>query len=93
MFTWPRPWGTRPSAPWSGGRCPSAGNLAGHQPARGLEIEHEDLRFQQRGVDVAAFAGLLALVSAIMMPSASSVPAITSLTASRPASARDPARR
>ena len=27
-----------------------AGNLAGHQPARGLEIHHEDLRFQQRGV-------------------------------------------
>ena len=31
------------------------------QPARGLEIEHEDLRLQQRCRDVLALAGLLAL--------------------------------
>ena len=36
-------------------------HLAGHRPARRLEIEHGDLRFQQRGVHPAALAGLLAL--------------------------------
>ena len=36
-------------------------NLTGHQPARGLEIEHEDLRLQQRGLDLLALAGFFAL--------------------------------
>ncbi len=31
------------------------------QPARRLEVEHEDLRLQQRGGDPLAFAGDLAL--------------------------------
>src|SRR5439155_17835815 len=35
--------------------------LAFHQPARGLEVEHEDLRLQERGRDVLAFLRLLAL--------------------------------
>ena len=38
------------------------GDLALHQPARGLEVEHEDLRFDQRGVDPLALAGALAIV-------------------------------
>ena len=32
-----------------------------HQPARGLEIQHENLRLQQRGLHPLAFAGDLAL--------------------------------
>ena len=32
-----------------------------HQPARGLEIQHEDLRLQQRGLHPLAFARNLAL--------------------------------
>ena len=38
------------------------GDLALHQPARGLEVEHEDLRLDQRGVDPLALAGALAIV-------------------------------
>ena len=38
-----------------------AGDLAGHQPARGLEVQHEDLRLQQRGVHPAPHAGALAV--------------------------------
>ncbi len=38
-----------------------AGDLALHQPARGLEVEHEDLRLQERRRDVLALAGFLAL--------------------------------
>ena len=37
------------------------GDLAGDQPARGLEVEHEDLRFEQRGMDPLPLARLLAL--------------------------------
>ena len=37
------------------------GHLVRLQPARGLEIEHEDLRLQQRGGDPLAFAGNFAL--------------------------------
>src|SRR5207245_10597172 len=36
-------------------------HLAGVQPARGLEIEHEDLRLQERGRYFLTLAGLLAL--------------------------------
>src|SRR3989442_983888 len=36
-------------------------HLAGVQPARGLEIEHEDLRLQERGRHFLPLAGLLAL--------------------------------
>ena len=36
-------------------------HFAFDQPARGLEIEHEDLRLQQRGRDLLALAGLLPL--------------------------------
>ena len=47
-----------------GGRMIVAG-LLGHlvrlQPARGLEVEHEDLRLQQRGGDPLPLAGALAL--------------------------------
>ena len=35
------------------------GDLARHQPARGLEIEHEDLRFEQRGVHPLPLTGRL----------------------------------
>ena len=38
------------------------GDLALHQPARGLEVEHEDLRLDQRGMDPLALAGALAIV-------------------------------
>ena len=38
-----------------------AGDFAAHGPARGLEIEHEDLRLQQRGVNPLALAGIFAL--------------------------------
>src|SRR5215475_10188515 len=38
-----------------------SGNLARIEPARGLEIEHEDLRLQQRGGNLLALAGLLPL--------------------------------
>jgi hypothetical protein len=38
-----------------------AGHLAADQPARALEVEHEDLRFQQGGGDVLALLRLLAL--------------------------------
>ena len=38
-----------------------ARHLAGVEPARGLEVEHEDLRLQQRGGDLLALARLLAL--------------------------------
>ncbi len=37
-------------------------HLALDQPARGLEVEHEDLRFDQRGVNPLALAGTLAIV-------------------------------
>jgi len=37
------------------------GELMHLQPARGLEVEHEDLRLQQRGRDPLAFAGNVAL--------------------------------
>src|SRR6266478_9831712 len=37
------------------------GDLSGDQPARGLEVEHEDLRFEQRGVDPLPHAASLAL--------------------------------
>ena len=37
------------------------GDILVHQPARGLEIQHEDLRLQQRGLHPLAFAGNLAL--------------------------------
>ena len=37
------------------------GHVLFHQPARGLEIQHEDLRLQQRGLHPLAFAGDLAL--------------------------------
>ena len=37
------------------------GHVARHQPARGLEIQHGDLRLQQRGLHPLAFAGDLAL--------------------------------
>ena len=37
------------------------GHLAADQPARALEVEHEDLRLQQRGRDVLALLRLLAL--------------------------------
>ena len=37
-----------------------ARDLALHQPARRLEVEHEDLRLQQRGRDVLALPGFLA---------------------------------
>ena len=36
-------------------------HFAGHQPARALEIEHENLRLQQRGLHVLALAGFFAL--------------------------------
>src|SRR5262249_44158476 len=36
-------------------------DLAFHQPACGLEIQHEDLRLQQGGVDLLTFMGLLPL--------------------------------
>ncbi len=36
-------------------------HLALHQIARGLEIEHENLRLQQRSRDVLALLGFLAL--------------------------------
>ena len=36
-------------------------HLAADQPARALEVEHEDLRFQQRGRDVLPLLRLLAL--------------------------------
>ena len=38
------------------------GDLVRLQPARGLEVEHEDLRLQQRGGDPLPFAGNFALV-------------------------------
>ena len=37
------------------------GHLALDQPARRLEIEHEDLGLEQRGLDLLALAGRLAL--------------------------------
>ena len=37
------------------------GDILVHQPARGLEIQHENLRLQQRGFDPLAFAGNFAL--------------------------------
>ena len=37
------------------------GDVLFHQPARGLEIQHEDLRLQQRGLHPLAFAGDVAL--------------------------------
>jgi len=36
-------------------------NLAPHQPACRLEIQHEDLRLQQAGMHPAAFAGAMPL--------------------------------
>ena len=39
-----------------------ARHLAIHQEAAGLEVQHEDLRFQQRGVDIAALARALPVV-------------------------------
>ena len=39
--------------------CP--GTSPAIEPARGLEVEHEDLRLQQRGVHPLALAGCLAL--------------------------------
>ena len=36
-------------------------NLAGHRPARRLEVEHRDLRLQKRRVHPASLTGLLAL--------------------------------
>ena len=38
------------------------GDLALHQPARGLEVEHEDLRLDQRGVNPLALLGALAVI-------------------------------
>src|SRR6266446_4218985 len=37
------------------------GDFARHQPARALEVEHKDLRFEQRGVHPLPFAAHLAL--------------------------------
>ncbi len=37
------------------------GDILFHQPARGLEIQHEDLRLQQRGLHPLALAGDVAL--------------------------------
>ena len=37
------------------------GDVLFHQPARGLEIQHEDLRLQQRGLHPLALAGNVAL--------------------------------
>jgi len=45
------------------------------QPARGLEIEHEDLRLQERRRDVLAFFDFSRSSSATMMPSAQNRPA------------------
>jgi len=45
----------------SGDRCRPAAPRPFHQPARGLEIQHEDLRLQQRGLDPLAFARHFAL--------------------------------
>jgi hypothetical protein len=39
-----------------------ARHLAVLEEARGLEVQHEDLRLQQRGLHPAAAPGLLALV-------------------------------
>src|SRR6516165_2530733 len=49
---------------WDAGRMIIAGllrDLAGDQPARSLEIEHEDLRFEKRGMDPLPLATRLAL--------------------------------
>ena len=62
MLICPSAVGKRPGR--DAGRMVVAGLLrdfAGHQPARGLEIEHEDLRFEQRGVHPLPLARLLAL--------------------------------
>jgi len=50
-------------------------HLALHQPARGLEVEHEDLRLQQRGRDVLALLRLLPLRKRTRIPSAQNSPA------------------
>src|SRR5262245_65966079 len=50
-------------ARWNAGRVIVAGllgHLAADQPARALEVEHEDLCLQQRGCDVLALLRLLA---------------------------------
>src|SRR5665213_1946470 len=58
------PVGGREEAGRDAGRVVVAGllgDLAGLQPARRLEVEHEYLRFEERGVDPLPLAGLLAL--------------------------------
>ena len=51
-------------AGWNAGRMIVAGllgNLAADEPARTLEVEHEDLCFQQRSRDILSLLGFLPL--------------------------------
>ena len=56
-------------------------HFLGDQPARRLEVEHEDLRLQQRRVEMCwPFFDVSRSSSAVRMPSAQNSPAVRSAT-------------